>query len=141
MHTSTNFQIYNASAGSGKTFTLVKEYLKILLSTGANFDIYRFQKILAITFTNKATEEMKTRILKQLKILANGLDRDYTQALIDQLGDKYDAERIRLNAKEAYSLIIHNYSRFEVSTIDSFFIIFSFKHLKFIRLVAKSQFY
>ena len=49
------FQVYNASAGSGKTFTLVKEYLKVLLSSE---DIFTFQKVLAITFTNKAAAEL-----------------------------------------------------------------------------------
>ena len=59
------FQVYNASAGSGKTFTLVKEYLKILLSTE---NIFAFQKILAITFTNKAAGEMKERVLSSLEV-------------------------------------------------------------------------
>ena len=57
------FQVYNASAGSGKTYTLTKEYLKILLVAPAN-DTYK--KILAITFTNKAVEEMKSRIIESL---------------------------------------------------------------------------
>ena len=51
MQQTSTFQVYNASAGSGKTFTLVKEYLKVLLNSN---DIFRFQKVLAITFTNKA---------------------------------------------------------------------------------------
>ena len=64
MQLASTFQIYNASAGSGKTFTLVKEYLKIILISD---DIFIFQKILAITFTNKAASEMKQRILNSLK--------------------------------------------------------------------------
>lgn len=64
---------------------------------------------------------MKTRILRQLKVLAKGEDQAYSDNLQEQLGDKFDEERIQLNAQEAYSQIIHNYSRFEVSTIDSFF--------------------
>ena len=64
MQPESTFQIYNASAGSGKTFTLVKEYLKIVLISD---DIFIFQKILAITFTNKAASEMKQRILNSLK--------------------------------------------------------------------------
>ncbi|MCK4562756.1 MAG: UvrD-helicase domain-containing protein, partial [Flavobacteriaceae bacterium] len=64
MQNQNSFQVYNASAGSGKTFTLVKEYLKILLQSDKP---YLFQKILAITFTNKAAGEMKERILKNLQ--------------------------------------------------------------------------
>jgi ATP-dependent exoDNAse (exonuclease V) beta subunit len=66
---SSTFQIYNASAGSGKTFTLVKEYLKILL---VSKDIFVFQKILAITFTNKAAAEMKQRVLTGLQEFSEG---------------------------------------------------------------------
>ena len=62
------FQVYNASAGSGKTFTLVKEYLKILLQSN---DKFLFQHILAITFTNKAAAEMKIRIIASLRAFSN----------------------------------------------------------------------
>ncbi|WAC00917.1 UvrD-helicase domain-containing protein [Lacinutrix neustonica] len=64
MTTPSPFQVYNASAGSGKTFTLVKEYLKVLFSASTQ---YQFKHILAITFTNKAVAEMKARILDMLK--------------------------------------------------------------------------
>ena len=60
-------EIIKASAGSGKTYTLAKKYLKLLLETE---DRYAYRHILAVTFTNKATEEMKSRILKELHILA-----------------------------------------------------------------------
>ena len=69
MQKPSTFQVYNASAGSGKTFTLVKEYLKVLLSSE---DIFTFQKVLAITFTNKAAAEMKERVLENLEEFANG---------------------------------------------------------------------
>ena len=69
MHHNSTFQIYNASAGSGKTFTLVKEYLKILLISD---DLFIFQKILAVTFTNKAAAEMKQRVLKSLQEFSEG---------------------------------------------------------------------
>ena len=69
MHKSSIFQVYNASAGSGKTFTLVKEYLKVLLNSD---DIFTFQKILAITFTNKAAGEMKERVLENLQEFSEG---------------------------------------------------------------------
>ena len=63
--------VYKASAGSGKTFQLVVEYLKIILSNP-----YNYKHILAVTFTNKATNEMKSRILEQLHLLAIERDRD-----------------------------------------------------------------
>ncbi len=67
MQNPSSFQVYNASAGSGKTFTLVKEYLKILLLTS---DVNRFQNILAVTFTNKAAAEMKARVINNLRDFA-----------------------------------------------------------------------
>lgn len=108
--------IYRSSAGSGKTFTLVKEYIKLLIKKPSDF-----KHILAITFTNKATEEMKSRILDALKQLIQLSDLNYAQSLATELGADYTVDAISRNAKEAYELIIHNYSRFEVSTIDSFF--------------------
>ena len=61
-------KILKASAGSGKTFALAKEYIRLLLQSG---DPYAYRHILAVTFTNKATDEMKGRILKELDILAS----------------------------------------------------------------------
>lgn len=108
--------VYKSSAGSGKTFTLVKEYIKLLV---ANPQDYRH--VLAITFTNKATEEMKSRILKNLEELASGVESDLQKVLLAEFDGRFDASQISDRANEAYDLIIHNYSRFEVSTIDSFF--------------------
>lgn len=108
--------VYKASAGSGKTFTLAKEFIKLLIKQP-----HDYKHILAITFTKKATEEMKTRILKNLQELASGEETVMLEALLAELGDDYDAQKIKRRADEAYELIIHNYSRFEVSTIDSFF--------------------
>ena len=64
--------IYKASAGSGKTFTLTREYLKIMF-----YNIFSYRNILAVTFTNKAANEMKTRILKEVNIIANGEKSDH----------------------------------------------------------------
>lgn len=108
--------VYKSSAGSGKTFTLVKEYIKLLINNPQDF-----KHILAITFTNKATEEMKSRILKNLDQLASGEANDLKDVLLNEFDGRFDADQITLRANEAYDLIIHNYSRFEVSTIDSFF--------------------
>ncbi len=109
--------IYRASAGSGKTFTLAVEYIKLLVRDPQN---YRY--ILAVTFTNKATEEMKTRILGKLYGIAHGLAdaEDYMQQLKIAFPDK--SERlIRSTADLALQLLIHNYHYFRVETIDSFF--------------------
>jgi len=108
--------VYKSSAGSGKTFTLVREYLKLVLLNPGDF-----RHILAITFTNKATEEMKSRILASLLEIAEGNQGPMFQSIRESLGDRLDDKGIRVRASEAYELIIHNYGRFEISTIDSFF--------------------
>jgi len=108
--------VYKSSAGSGKTFTLVKEYIKLLILKPGDY-----KHILAITFTNKATEEMKSRILEGLKELSSGDQNTLSAVLLDELPESFNTEKIQRNAKEAYLSIIHDYSRFEVSTIDSFF--------------------
>ncbi len=118
MQTSTNFQIYNASAGSGKTFTLVKEYLKILLSTGENFNLYRFQNILAITFTNKAAAEMKARVLKNLKDFSEGNKVEMLYKIEEETS--LDQEVIQQRSKRILNTILQNYSGFNITTIDAF---------------------
>lgn len=108
--------VYKASAGSGKTFTLAVEYIKLLIDNPACF-----KNILAVTFTNKATEEMKLRILSQLygiwKLLPES--GSYIKCVCDSLNisDKQASQR----AKVALNYIIHNYHYFRVETIDSFF--------------------
>lgn len=114
-------KVYKASAGSGKTFTLAVEYIKLLIK---NPEEYKF--ILAVTFTNKATGEMKTRILSTLYGLANNLtdSDDYLDAIKKDESIKKlqltDSE-IREKCSEALHNIIHDYSRFRIETIDSFF--------------------
>ena len=104
--------IYKASAGSGKTFQLVVEYLKLLLKNP-----YNYKHILAVTFTNKATNEMKTRILEQLHLLANNQNSNYLEILQN---NTYSEKEIRSNAKLVLKNILHDYNRFSISTIDSF---------------------
>ena len=108
--------VYKASAGSGKTFTLAVEYIKLLIQNPV-----AYRNILAVTFTNKATGEMKERILSQLYGIATG-DKDskaYLQKICDEL--EMSAEAVRERAAEALTKLIHDYSRFQVTTIDSFF--------------------
>ena len=106
--------IYSASAGSGKTFRLAKIYLTHLFRSR-----YNYRKILAVTFTNKATAEMKSRILDQLYFLANGGKSEYLEDLITETGKS--EEKIRGEAAELLFSILHDFSRFSISTIDSFF--------------------
>lgn len=109
------FTIYRSSAGSGKTRTLAKEYLKLALRVRSNY----FRHILAVTFTNKATQEMKDRILTYLDEFANGKPGDLATELINEL--KLDAPTFRQYAQEAQAAILHDYSHFSISTIDAFF--------------------
>lgn len=108
--------VYKASAGSGKTFTLATEYMKLVI---ANPEAYR--SILAVTFTNKATEEMKLRIISQLYGLSKLLPESetYLKVIQDSLG--MDREQIAKRAHEALYNLLHHYSYFRVETIDSFF--------------------
>ncbi len=108
--------VYKASAGSGKTFTLSVEYIKMLI---ANPLCYR--NILAVTFTNKATEEMKSRILGQLYGIWKQLpdSESYMQKLSADTG--MDRQTLAARAGLALKSIVHNYSYFRIETIDSFF--------------------
>lgn len=108
--------VYKASAGSGKTFTLAVEYIKLLI---LNPRVY--QQILAVTFTNKATAEMKERILSQLYgIWTEDVDSTaYLARIVAETGK--NEKEIRHSAGVALNYMLHDYSRFRVETIDSFF--------------------
>ena len=108
--------VYKASAGSGKTFTLAVRYICQLIE-----DPHAYRRILAVTFTNKATAEMKSRILEQLYGLAHNLksSEGYLNELHKLTGKSRD--EIQKSAGEALHNIIHDYSRFRIETIDSFF--------------------
>lgn len=109
--------IMKASAGSGKTYTLAKKYISLLL---VNKDRHAYRHILAVTFTNKATDEMKDRILKELHTLATDTSRSkYLKDFKKELGLSDDF--IAAKAKEILQEILHDYSAFAVSTIDRFF--------------------
>ena len=109
------FKIFRSSAGSGKTYQLALEYLKLALRYP---DHYR--KLLAVTFTNKATNEMKARIIEYLsKVSAGNADSEMVSALCESLG--YDKVQLKEKARLTLQAILHGYSYFSVSTIDSFF--------------------
>lgn len=108
--------IYKASAGSGKTFRLAVEYIKLLICNPR-----AYEGILAVTFTNKATEEMKTRILSQLYGIWKRLpdSAPYMNDVTQSLG--ISEETAATKAREALHLLLHNYHFFRVQTIDTFF--------------------
>ncbi len=123
-------KVYKASAGSGKTYRLALEYIKLLIRRP---DAY--QNILAVTFTNKAAGEMKTRVLDELSVLADK-EKALRQkgSLLEKICGElrvYDAgsgkmrpvtqEEVIRNANRALGLILHDYSHFQIETIDSFF--------------------
>ncbi len=116
--------VYKASAGSGKTFTLAVEYIHLLIANPNNY-----RNILAVTFTNKATEEMKQRILSQLYGIWQGLKHSerYVKALLNTTPPLMDGAQpmsrrvLRERAGMALHNLLHNYSYFRVETIDSFF--------------------
>lgn len=113
------FSIYDASAGSGKTYSLVKEYLKIILSSNKN-DAYR--TILAITFTNKAVHEMKSRVVDSLSEFAKENPSEKGRQLMQDIHTETGLSLINIQtkAKSIIKNLIHNYAAFDISTIDKF---------------------
>ena len=108
--------VYKASAGSGKTFTLATEYIRLLVENPLSY-----RNILAVTFTNKATEEMKMRILSQLYGIWKQLpdSSDYLEAIRQKTG--FEPRLISERAGIALANLLHNYNYFRVETIDTFF--------------------
>jgi ATP-dependent helicase/nuclease subunit A len=120
------FKVYSSSAGSGKTYTLTKEYLKLALKPGGEESYFRH--ILAVTFTNAAANEMKSRILDRLRELADPLqDSPLLTELASELYLVSDADAVevakgelRKKAASVFRTILHKYADFSVTTIDSF---------------------
>jgi len=114
-----NFTVYKSSAGSGKTYTLVRIYLSLILKQPE-----KYRHILAITFTNKAANEMKERVLDQLRTITSWLPGVpvLESAMMHQLSVdlKMDTSDLIKNAKRAQELILHEYGNFSLGTIDSF---------------------
>jgi ATP-dependent exoDNAse (exonuclease V) beta subunit len=114
------FVVYKSSAGSGKTFTLVREYLKIVLQNPE-----KFRQVLAITFTNKAANEMKERVVSNLILLTspeNNKHEDAIRFLLPQLAKELNLSELQISQRASIvlRLIMHHYSEFAISTIDSF---------------------
>jgi ATP-dependent exoDNAse (exonuclease V) beta subunit len=111
-------KVVDASAGSGKTYTLARRYIQLLLEKDTPPEAIK--TILAITFTNMATKEMKERILEFLKKLALDFfeDRDERARIYSSIG--WDEKYVRHRAGEILNYIIKNYNFFQIQTIDSF---------------------
>lgn len=121
MKNTTALTVYKASAGSGKTYRLAVEYIKQLVKNPK-----AYETILAVTFTNKATEEMKMRILSQLYGLAKKLpsSNGYLKTICNELvidGKPVKPDFVASQAAEALKNMLHSYSSFRVQTIDTFF--------------------
>ena len=107
-------KLLKASAGSGKTYQLAYEYVKAVIS-----EPMHYRHILAVTFTNKATEEMKRRIISEINDLAQGRNTKYLSQLEEDL--EIDIQVIVSRAAMARTKILHDYSHFAILTIDKFF--------------------
>ena len=106
--------LIKAAAGSGKTYRLTGEYLRLLFS-----DESRYKHILAVTFTNKATDEMKARIVTELYTLSNKGKSGYLSGLMAEFG--MTESQVRNKSTRILENILHDYSSFSISTIDKFF--------------------
>lgn len=108
--------VYKADAGSGKTFTLAVNYLVLLIKNPTNY-----KNILAVTFTNKATTEMKMRIITHLYGIAKELENSESYLKEVAKSTRMSEQEIRHRAQTALNYIIHDYNYFHIETIDSFF--------------------
>ena len=114
-------KVLKASAGSGKTYNLAKEYIKLLLLDRGREDGRPYRHILAVTFTNKATAEMKSRIVKELDVLGKAPQASpYLKELMAET-DLKSPEAVSAECRKALSAILADYGAFSVSTIDKFF--------------------
>ncbi|MDX1316694.1 MAG: UvrD-helicase domain-containing protein, partial [Xanthomarina gelatinilytica] len=119
MDKKSSFLVYNASAGSGKTFTLVKAYLKIILKSPF-YDT--FKNILAITFTNKAASEMKERIIDTLRVFSSENILEHPNDMFLMICEELNMspQAIHNKSKRLLNTIVYNYAAFDISTIDGF---------------------
>ncbi|MBL6873273.1 MAG: UvrD-helicase domain-containing protein [Flavobacteriales bacterium] len=118
-----NLQIYRSSAGSGKTYTLVRNYIRIaLIGDGKSFFPRYFRHILAITFTNKAASEMKERVLSFIADLSKGVGKGKQNSFFTNIQEdtSLSEEDIIERSQKILSAILHNYTDLSISTIDKF---------------------
>lgn len=113
------FKIYNASAGSGKTYQLTKNYLTQILAPKSKL---KYAQLLALTFTNKAVGEMKERILQSLHEFSMDNLPKSSQGLFEDIKNhlNFNSEQLRQKAQNTLKELLHNYAFFEISTIDKF---------------------
>ena len=114
-------KILNASAGSGKTYTLVKEFVKLLLID--DHDAKRFSQIIAMTFTNMASLEMKTRVIEALDQLSYPDNHGKSASVYaEEIGSEIGINPLQVNQRAAIILrgLLHSYEDFSVMTIDKF---------------------
>ena len=117
MSNASPIKVFKASAGSGKTYRLTYHYILLLFQSGY---LKPHKRILAVTFTNKATAEMKSRILRELFMLSGGGEHGYRDMLKSDLPELTD-EVITARAKRYLTELLSDYSGFRVQTIDGFF--------------------
>jgi len=117
IHTN-SFTVLNASAGSGKTYSLVKQYITTLLISNSSL---KFRHLLAITFTNKAVAEMKNRVLETLEEISNYSEGSIKPAMLDDLvaTSGLSQEIVIKKATSILDHILHNYAAFDIVTIDT----------------------
>ena len=113
-------EIVKASAGSGKTFTLARTYLEIIFRMKKEGRDSSFRNILAVTFTNKATAEMKNRILRELhRLSVSPGESRFTRFFVPEIFP--DESQLQKASSQILTDILHDYGAFAVSTIDKFF--------------------
>ncbi len=114
--------IYNASAGSGKTTTLIREILKIIIEgESGQFELRKIRQILGLTFTNAVANELKKRLVSVLFEIAKGDESQFEKLKKIYFNDcSMDDDTIRQRAEDLLYHLLHNYSDVSLSTIDSF---------------------
>ena len=116
MEGKSTFTIYSASAGTGKTYTLVTRYIALLMDSA---DDRAYRHVLAVTFTNKATAEMKQRILSYLYLISNG-ESSLAKSVRGFMHSKLADDDMAAKAERIYRNILSEYDDMRVSTIDAF---------------------
>ena len=120
---SKNLHIYRSSAGSGKTYSLVRNYIGMaLVGDGSTFYPRYFRHILAITFTNKAASEMKERVLSFISDLSKGVGQGKDHSFFSHIQEdtSLSDDDIQNRSQQILTAILHNYTDLSISTIDKF---------------------